>query len=87
MRLCFNRKNKTLGGIFKQSNVVKLLEDNYKTYCALHNKDVDLTLDMKEHVLGILSSNEFNEMRSSKMDVDDFLRLLNCFNEKDIHFT
>merc|ERR1712137_78458 len=86
-RIAFSRKNKTLGGIFKQSNVVKLLEDNYKTYCALNNKDVDLTMDMKEHVLQILSENEFSEMRSSKMDVDDFLRLLTCFNEKDIHFT
>jgi len=31
LRLCFVRKNKTLGSIFKQKKVVKLLFDNYKT--------------------------------------------------------
>jgi len=87
LRLCFNRKNKTLGGIFKASNVIKLLEDNYKTFCALNNKDVDVEMDMKAITMSILEESGFSESRSSKMDVDDFLRLLNAFNEKDIHFT
>jgi len=32
LRLCFSRKNKTLGAIFKKKNVVKMLEDNYKIF-------------------------------------------------------
>ncbi|XP_077219110.1 ribosomal RNA adenine dimethylase family protein [Tasmannia lanceolata] len=35
IRLCFNRKNKTLGSIFRQKSVLSLLEKNYKTLQAL----------------------------------------------------
>ncbi len=37
IRLCFNRKNKTLGSIFRQKPVVALLEKNYKTFQALQD--------------------------------------------------
>ena len=33
--LCFGRKNKTLGGIFRTKTVLELIESNYKTYRAL----------------------------------------------------
>jgi len=36
IRLCFSRKNKTLGAIFKQESLIKLLEQNYKTYRTLN---------------------------------------------------
>jgi len=35
VRLCFGRKNKTLGGIFRTKTVLELLGTNYKTYKAL----------------------------------------------------
>ena len=35
VRLCFGRKNKTLGGIFRTKTVLELIEANYKTYKAL----------------------------------------------------
>ena len=35
VRLCFGRKNKTLGGIFRAKSVLELIEANYKTYAAL----------------------------------------------------
>ena len=35
VRICFNRKNKTLGSIFKQKRVLELLEKNYKTMQSL----------------------------------------------------
>lgn len=35
VRICFNRKNKTLGAIFRQKNILTLLEKNYKTLQAL----------------------------------------------------
>jgi len=37
VRLCFCRKNKTLGSIFRTRAVHELLERNYKTYCSLHS--------------------------------------------------
>jgi hypothetical protein len=36
--LCFSRKNKTFGAIFKTKSVLELLEKNYTTYCSLNNK-------------------------------------------------
>ncbi|GAB2212099.1 hypothetical protein Droror1_Dr00025445 [Drosera rotundifolia] len=35
LRICFSRKNKTLGSIFKQKKVLALLEKNYKTLQSL----------------------------------------------------
>ena len=35
LRICFNRKNKMLRSIFRQKNVITLLEKNYKTVQAL----------------------------------------------------
>jgi len=35
VRLCFSRKNKTLGSIFRQKRVLQLLESNYKLVQAL----------------------------------------------------
>jgi len=35
VRLCFNRKNKTLGAIFRTKSVLKLIADNLKTQRAL----------------------------------------------------
>lgn len=37
LRVCFTRKNKTLGAAFKSSSVLEMLEKNYKTYCALND--------------------------------------------------
>jgi len=87
VRLCFNRKNKTLSAIFRASNVMKLLEDNYKTYCALTNSAVDPSLNIKEKVIDILEKNEFADKRAAKLDMDDFLKLLNAFNQACLHFT
>ncbi|PSC75956.1 putative dimethyladenosine transferase [Micractinium conductrix] len=36
VRLCFGRKNKTLGAIFRQGNTLALLEQNYQMAAALH---------------------------------------------------
>ena len=38
IRLCFQRKNKTLAAIFKNKKVIEMLQENYRTFCALNNK-------------------------------------------------
>eukprot|EP00123_Amoebidium_parasiticum_P013346 comp21905_c0_seq1/m.31447 comp21905_c0_seq1/g.31447 ORF comp21905_c0_seq1/g.31447 comp21905_c0_seq1/m.31447 type:complete len:310 (-) comp21905_c0_seq1:551-1480(-) len=86
LRICFTRKNKTLGGSFKSSSVLEMLEKNYKTYCALNNVE-PMEEDFKTKIGDILDKNEFTEMRSRTMDIDDFLRLLKVFNEAGIHFS
>lgn len=88
VRLCFSRKNKTLGAIFKQSNVMELIEENYRTYCAVHSQAPAYDKKtIKGAVMALLESNNFSETRANKMDLDDFLRLLNCFNQAGIHFS
>jgi len=86
IRLCFSRKHKTLGAIFKTGSVIKLLEDNYKTFCALNNKEIADTFSLKEKIISVLNENEITDKRSGKMSIDDFLSLLDCFNRADIHF-
>lgn len=40
----------------------------------------------KELALQVLKTNDFEDKRSSKLQQDDFLRLLAVFNEQGIHF-
>lgn len=88
LRLTFSRKNKTMHSIFKHDNVIQLLSDNYKTYCALNN--IALPEDMpslKPKILEIVEKTGYSETRSQKMDINDFLRLLTAFNEENFHFS
>ncbi|XP_018813192.1 ribosomal RNA small subunit methyltransferase [Juglans regia] len=129
LRICFNRKNKTLGSIFRQKTVLSLLEKNYKTLQALQlsqglvenkdpdmdfsglgdsnengameidNDEVDEELDVeggdaegeasefKDKVLGVLKEGDFEDKRSSKLTLQEFLYLLSLFNKAGIHFS
>jgi len=59
VRICFNRKNKTLGAIFKAKNVSQLLEENYKTYCSLNSITFDPEFSIKDTIHNILESTNF----------------------------
>ncbi|KNB43604.1 dimethyladenosine transferase [Blastocystis sp. subtype 4] len=85
IRLCFQRKNKTLAAIFKNKKVIEMLEENYQTFCSLNNK-VPEDHDLKALVISVLEETGFAESRASKMSIEDFLTLLNAFLSKDIHF-
>uniref|UniRef100_A0A2N9IQF7 rRNA adenine N(6)-methyltransferase n=1 Tax=Fagus sylvatica TaxID=28930 RepID=A0A2N9IQF7_FAGSY len=133
LRHCFNRKNKTLGAIFRQKNVLSLLEKNYKTLQALNlsigsleNKDAEMgslkpgnanqdetveldddddedgtddeidvedgdaegeASEFKEKVLAVLKEGSFEDKRSSKLKLEEFLYLLSLFNKAGIHFS
>ena len=43
VRICFNRKNRTLGSMFRQKSVLSLLEKNYKTLQALRQSQNEST--------------------------------------------
>jgi len=86
LRLCFSRKNKTLGAVFKHDSTIKLLEENYRTYCSLNKIEVPADLSLKEKLMEILEKNEFSDKRSRTLDIDDFLKLLNAFNQENIRF-
>jgi len=148
LRICFSRKNKTLGAIFKQKNMLKLIYNNFLAFNKDKDKksntvnsemnidetikvleehlDEDIEVDedfdindngkkdekkdedddeddndneidvengvknelaeFKQKILNILTESKFNENRASKMDIDDFMNLLNIFNNSGIHF-
>lgn len=77
MRLCFNRKNKTLGSIFTQRTVLSALEKNYETLQALQTSpnsqmDEDNKMGMEDvEVLANMVANLSMETDSGQDDDGD----------------
>lgn len=131
LRICFMRKNKQIGSIFKNKNVLKVLERNFEIWSKNKNAFEETkgsteeelincfkkmaTLNEKEEsgedsdnededkekniskmeeekpnfkakIQKILEDNEMNLLRSKKLTVEDYLKLLNIFNLNGIHF-
>uniref|UniRef100_A0A0N5BXC0 rRNA adenine N(6)-methyltransferase n=1 Tax=Strongyloides papillosus TaxID=174720 RepID=A0A0N5BXC0_STREA len=86
LRIAFGRKNKTLLAIFKQTQVIELLEKNYREFCSLQNKPIEENFDMKSKVEKVLKDSNFAEKRSRTMTIEQFLMLLLVFNKAGIHF-
>jgi len=92
VRLCFNRKNKTLSAIFRSKALLRLLQENLRTQRALAGGTdaadaMDAELDVGALIEEVLMSTGFSEQRAAKMDIDDFLLLLSKFNEAGLHFS
>ncbi|KAJ0412215.1 hypothetical protein ATCC90586_005828 [Pythium insidiosum] len=87
IKIVFNRKNKTLHSVFTTKSVLSVLEENYKTFCSLHNELPDSDFNIKAKVEEVLSIEDFASKRAAKMDLDDFLALLERFNANHIHFS
>lgn len=88
VRLCFNRKNKTLRSVLTTKSVLSLIEKNRKTFFSLKGMDIEQEpKDLKKLVESTLDQVEMKENRASKMSVDDFLALLNAFNKNNIRFS
>ncbi|KAK3927050.1 putative dimethyladenosine transferase [Frankliniella fusca] len=86
-RICFVRKNKTLGSLFKQTTVLTALEKNYRVHCSKNNVPLEPDLNMKMKIEGILSNCGADLKRARTMDIDDFMQLLCAFNKEGIHFS
>lgn len=68
LRICFNRKNKTLGSIFRQKSVLSLLEKNYKTLQSLNLSQG--SLESKDTEIDFSSLGDSNEDETMEMDDD-----------------
>uniref|UniRef100_A0A0B7A5N1 rRNA adenine N(6)-methyltransferase n=1 Tax=Arion vulgaris TaxID=1028688 RepID=A0A0B7A5N1_9EUPU len=86
VRICFSRKNKTIGASFKFSKVLEVLEKNYRVSCAIKNIPVPTDFNVKDKVIGLLQEGGFEERRSRSMSIDDFMELLGLFNKSGFHF-
>ncbi|KAK2949022.1 putative Ribosomal RNA small subunit methyltransferase [Blattamonas nauphoetae] len=74
-RVCFMRKNKTMGALFKNNNVLEMLEKNYQTFCSLTGKPVAPDLPpIKDRVVQLLTESGFIDKRARTFDLDDFIK-------------
>ncbi|KAK2958588.1 putative Ribosomal RNA small subunit methyltransferase [Blattamonas nauphoetae] len=87
-RVCFMRKNKTMGALFKNNNVLEMLEKNYQTFCSLTGKPVATNLPpIKDRVVQMLTESGFIDKRARTFDLDDFIkttRLIRYRSDEDI---
>jgi len=81
LRICFNRKNKTLRAEFTTKSVLSLLERNYH---AMNGNDEDINI--KTLVTDVLTHVGLSDARAGKMAQEDFLRLLDGFRNRGIYF-
>ncbi|KAG5643117.1 hypothetical protein DXG03_001543 [Asterophora parasitica] len=72
-RIIFSRPNKTVRGNFQAKGVMKMLDQNRRTWLAAQEKMVDDT-PISTIVDKVLEEAEFTDNRASKMDVDDLLK-------------
>jgi len=86
VRIAFVRKNKTLNACFNSKAVTEMLDKNYRIHCSMNSLMVDSDFDIKAKVQEILLENKFDKKRARAMDIDDFLQLLDKFNQNGIHF-
>ncbi|XP_047341198.1 ribosomal RNA small subunit methyltransferase [Impatiens glandulifera] len=68
VRICFTRKNKTLGSIFRQKSVLSVMEKNYKTFQAIQQSQNQMNEENETSGSGM---NEDNEMMGMEIDDDD----------------
>ncbi|CAM8976772.1 hypothetical protein QQ045_029685 [Rhodiola kirilowii] len=78
VRICFNRKNKTLGSIFRQKSVLTLLEKNYKTLQALQLPqndaigNTDMAMDVSKMVVADDDlGTEMDDDRDDDMEMEE----------------
>ncbi|GFP87918.1 probable dimethyladenosine transferase [Phtheirospermum japonicum] len=80
VRICFNRKNKTLGSLFRQKTVLSMLEKNYKTLQALQleperssDDDAEMALCVSAlgNTLGDMSMDVDEDKDEDEMEMDD----------------
>ena len=84
LRVCFNRKNRTLHAGFNNKHVLGILETNYKTLCSMRN--LTPVAEFKTLVIDTLRASGLAETRSAKVDINGFLKLMLAFNQVGIHF-
>ncbi|XP_010268006.1 PREDICTED: ribosomal RNA small subunit methyltransferase-like [Nelumbo nucifera] len=77
VRICFNRKNKTLGSIFRQKTVLSLLEKNYRTLQALqqlqrgHSEDTEMDVSVLGDTGEDVSMDIEDERDEDEMEVEN----------------
>ncbi len=61
-----------------QTATLQVMEKNYRVHCAHTNTKVPEDFDIKQMVDSTLEEIEFDKMRARTMDMDDFLKYVEC---------
>ncbi|KAL9710645.1 Dimethyladenosine transferase [Leucoagaricus gongylophorus] len=85
-RVIFSRPNKTVRGNLQAKGVMKMLEQNRRTWMSAQEMPVDDNTSISGLVDNVLTEVGHLESRASKMDIDDLLKLLSAFHDVGIHF-
>ncbi|KAL2757920.1 hypothetical protein ACRALDRAFT_1047840 [Sodiomyces alcalophilus JCM 7366] len=93
LRICFNRKNRTMRASWLGTKeVLAMLEKNYRIWAAMNNVPLDDSLKTKvaalvrQKIEKALESTGLTEKRARQCDETDFLKLLHALNSEGIHF-
>ncbi|KAI5193302.1 hypothetical protein NECID01_2197, partial [Nematocida sp. AWRm77] len=93
VKICFSRKNKTLGAIFRQAAVKNLIFNNMAGLGALEEEadfpeeEAQITEAQEEALARAISESGLEKERASKMAVEDFLFLLIRLKECGVSFS
>lgn len=84
IKICFNRPNRTLSATFKKKKTLAMLNDNRNQFLAAHNLTTDVPIDV--FVQKCLEELLIMDSRPMQLDIEDFMSLLEKFNNGGLHF-
>ena len=85
LRVCFLRKHKTLGSIFRIGAVAEMMERNRAALAAARGLPAPAG-DAKEELQAVLAETGMAGLRAAGLSLDEFLELLLAFVKRGYHF-
>ncbi|KAH8584470.1 dimethyladenosine transferase [Cryptosporidium sp. chipmunk genotype I] len=86
MRICFSRKKKTIRANFNNSSTLNILENNYKVWSSINQKNPCGDMPFKVFIFKILEDSGLSSKRGFNVDINEYFRLLFEFNKNGVHF-
>ena len=81
LRICFSRKNKTLGALFKQKKILEMIYQNYKKFMKNNNNEKTISQKEKNNEENPIVQNEINEDFNNESNI--IKGLLNNMNDDE----
>ena len=81
LRICFSRKNKTLGALFKQKKILEMIYQNYKKFMKNNNNENTISQKEKNNEENPIVQNEINEDFNNESNI--IKGLLNNMNDDE----
>ena len=79
LRICFSRKNKTLGALFKQKKVLEMVFQNYKKFLKINYGDINKNNENNGSEISVVDS----KINENKNEENIIKGLINNINEND----